>query len=81
MSKKTGHQRLLAQCQPYTYTHSAGGPDAGVHVVGRTPEQKFNHDTEEWDLVWEEHDLGTSSTLDEAKAVAAEWRANLVGVY
>ena len=50
-------------------------------IWGFTPERKFNQKTEDWDLVWEQHNLGLTADLTEARKKADEWRQSLVGLY
>ena len=93
MSKKTNHQRLIEQGQPYTKVMSLHVPkvvpslDDGPQVVvmiefqilGYTLEEKFEN--EEWTTKWEEHDLGRAGSLAQANELAKSWRESLVGEY
>lgn len=50
-------------------------------VWGMTPEQKWNEDTDTYSTVWEQHDLGSFSTKDEARQASDTWRGSVAGLY
>lgn len=84
MSKRSNNVQRLKM--PYTSAHAV--PDVGHQVYGYTYEYAILNDLggkdveePEWGYRWEQHDLGIHENLEEARAVASEWRASLVGQY
>jgi hypothetical protein len=92
MAKRTRHQEMIRTGQPYTMVRAVKIPSVdptpqgpvvyalGVYQVdGYTLELKFID--EDFQHVWEQHDLGQVSTLKTAHEVAAGWRERLVDEY
>jgi hypothetical protein len=50
-------------------------------VWGFTPEQKWDGDTDTYELKWEQHDLGLHPDREAANRASDEWRKSVTGLY
>ena len=46
-----------------------------------TPEEKWDQDTDTYNRVWEQHDLGLHPDLQAAYSAANDWRESVKGLY
>lgn len=92
MARTTSLQRHLRMGQPYTLVRAVQVPNvqatpAGPVVLGVSVFQidgftlELQFIDEDFQEVWEQHDLGQASTLPIAHDTARSWREKLVGEY